>query len=111
MTRGEIWWVEVDDRRLVLVLSTTDDDVRAIMIVPPAERLVDGIVEEVRLGADDGLQSAGVVRVAFPSETFIPCNWLVTLPRHVMTERVGALAADKLTEVDSLLQRAGLDLV
>jgi hypothetical protein len=28
-----------------------------------------------------------------------------------MTERVGALAADKLTEVDSLLQRAGLDLV
>jgi mRNA interferase MazF len=111
VTRGEIWWVEVDDRRLVLVLSTTDDDVRAIMIVPPAERLVDGIVEEVRLGADDGLRSAGAVRVAFPSETFIPCNWLVTLPRHVMTERVGTLAADKLTEVDSLLQRAGLDLV
>jgi mRNA interferase MazF len=110
VTRGEIWWAEVDERRLVLVLSTTDDDVRAVMIVPPAERLIDGIAGEVRLGADDGLQSAGVVRVAFQSENFIPCNWLVTLPLHVMMERVGVLAADKLTEVDSLLRRAGLDI-
>ena len=108
--RGEIWWAEVDERRLVLVLSTTDDDVRAVMIVPPAERLVDGITEEVRLGADDGLQSAGVVRVALPSENVIPCNWLITLPQDVLMDRVGALAADKLTEVDSLLRRAGLDI-
>ena len=108
--RGEIWWAEVDERRLVLVLSTTDDNVRAVMIVPPAERLVDGIAEEVKLGADDGLQSAGVVRVALPSENVIPCNWLVTLPLQAMMECVGALPADKLTEVDRLLQRAGLDI-
>jgi hypothetical protein len=89
VTRGEIWWAEVDERRLVLVLSTTDDDVRAVMIVPPAERLIDGIAGEVRLGADDGLQSAGVVRVAFPSENFIPCNWLVTpsAARHAGARR------------------------
>jgi mRNA interferase MazF len=108
--RGEIWWSEVDERRLVLVLSTTEDEVRGVIVVPPAERFVHGIVEEVRLGAEDGLQSAGVVRVAFPSESFIPCNWLVSLPLHAMTERVGALAAGKLTEVESLLRRAGLDI-
>jgi mRNA interferase MazF len=108
--RGEIWWAKVDERRLVLVLSTTDDDVRAVMIVPPAERLIKGVAEEVRLGAEDGLQGVGVVRVAFPGENFVPCNWLITLPQDVLMDRVGALAADKLTEVDSLLRRAGLDI-
>jgi mRNA-degrading endonuclease toxin of MazEF toxin-antitoxin module len=110
VSRGEVWWAGLDGRRLVLVLSKTDDDVRAVMIVPPAERLIDGITEEVRLGAEDGLPDAGVVRVVFPGENFIPCNWLVTLPLHDMMERAGELAADKLAEVDSLLRRAGLDI-
>ena len=50
------------------------------------------------------------LELLFPGENFVPCNWLITLPQDVLMERVGALAADKLTEVDSLLRRAGLDI-
>jgi mRNA interferase MazF len=108
--RGEVWWATVDERRPVLVLSMSAQDVRAIIVVAPADRLVDGVTEEVSLGAAEGLPNEGVVRVAFPRPDFIPCNWLVTVPRHSMIERVGVLSVEKLDEIESLLRRAGLDV-
>jgi mRNA interferase MazF len=107
---GEIWWAGIDERRLVLVLSTSDDEVRGVVIVSAAESLIDGLMEEVRLGAEEGLPGVGVVRVAFPSEGFVPCNWMITLPLSEMVERAGELSADKLAEVNSLLRRAGLGI-
>ena len=93
----------------MLVLSVSAEDVRAIIVVPPADRLIDGVTE-VLLGAAEGLPTEGVVRVAFPRGGFIPCNWLVTVPRHDVLERVGVLSVEKLDEIENLLRRAGLDL-
>jgi mRNA interferase MazF len=107
--RGEVWWASVDQqRRPVLVLLAGEDDARAIIIVPPATK-IEGVAEEVELGAAEGLPTVGVVRVALPRPDFIPCNWLVSLQRRDVTERAGALSPEKLAEVERLLRRARLD--
>ena len=109
MKHGEVWWANVDERRLpVLVLSASTDEVRAVIVVPPAPT-IDGVTEHVSLGAAEGLSAEGVVRVALPRPGFIPCTWLVTLPRDEMLGRAGILSPEKLAEVEHLLRRAGLD--
>jgi mRNA interferase MazF len=106
--RGEVWWARVDDRRPVLVLHADDNEVRAIIIVPPAPTTI-GVIEDVRLGAAEGLPTDGVVRVALPRPGFVPCQWLVTLSKDDVLDRAGALSAEKLGDVECLLRKAGLD--
>jgi mRNA interferase MazF len=106
--RGEVWWANVDEHRPVLVLSASADQVRAVIVVPPAPT-IDGVTEDVILGAAEGLTAEGVVRVALHRPGFIPCNWLVTLAKDDMIERAGVLSPEKLSEVACLLRRAGLD--
>jgi len=109
VARGEIWWARIDERRPVLVLRVVENEVRAIMVVPPAPT-IDGVIEDVKLGADEGLPTEGAVRVALPRPGFIPCHWLVTLSKDALIDRAGALSAPKLDQVERLLRRAGLDL-
>ncbi len=110
MTRGEVWWVHLDERCPVVVLSQDGADrVRGILVVAPASANIDGIAIEVRIGAGEGLPIEGVVRVAFPRPGHINCNWLVTLPQHGLLERAGVLSPAKLRELDDALRRGGLE--
>jgi mRNA interferase MazF len=106
--RGEVWWARVNEKRPIVVLSTSADDVCAMMIVPPATNPIEGVTVEVELGASDGLPFEGVVRVALPRPGLIPCHWLVTLSKDDLVERAGTLSPAKLAEVDELLRRGGL---
>src|SRR5262249_4267384 len=109
MKRGEIWRAEVDEPCSVVYLSAVDADmVRAILIVAPAQRKIDWVVE-IDVGPLEGHSPEGVVRVALPRDGFIPCNWLVTLSRGRLLNRVGTLSSEQLGELDEVLRRAGLE--
>ena len=109
MRRGEIWWAILEERRPLLVLSAADEVVRGILVVAPADRVPDGIAEEVRLGNTEGLPGEHAIRVVIPQGDHAPCNWMVTLPRREMLECAGILSAEKLARVEHLLRRAGLE--
>ena len=107
--RGEVWWAQVDEKRHVVVLSTSADGVRAMMVVPPGSNPIEGVTVEVRLGAAEGLSVECVVRVALPRPGFIPCHWLVTLSSDHLIERVGVLSSDKIHELEEVLRLAELE--
>ena len=79
MKRGEGWWAEVDKRRPVVLISRQEAyDVRALIIVAPATTVVRNYAVEVKLGRREGLARECVVN----------CDWLVTVPKHDLVERV-----------------------
>jgi mRNA-degrading endonuclease toxin of MazEF toxin-antitoxin module len=115
--RGDLWWVTLDERRPIVILSTHGADVRAIVVVPPfggqppsfQEPLSSTAAwEEIRIGAEEGLTCEGVARVAFYLPGVTLCQWLVTLPASDLQERVGALSTSKLAQLERMLCRAGL---
>ena len=101
MRRGEIWWARVDKRRPVVLLSRDEAyEVRAMVIVAPVSTTIRGYAVEVRVGPSDGLPRTGVVN----------CDWLVTLPKHRLDERIGQLSRARLGQLDAALSFAlGLD--
>ena len=101
MKRGDVWWAQVDKRRPVVLVSRNEAyEVRAAIVVAPATTTVRGHATEVRLGRAEGLPRACVVN----------CDWLVTLPKGSLTQRIGALSATKLAHLDDALRFAlGLD--
>lgn len=101
MKRGEVWWASVDRRRPVVLLSRDEAyDVRAAVIVAPASTTVRGFATEVRLGRAEGLARSCVLN----------CDWLVTLRKDRLTEKIGALSSTKLLQVEEALRFAlGLD--
>ena len=109
VTRGEIWWAQIDERCPVVLLSRDGSDrVRAMMIVAPARTKIDGHAIEVRVGAREGLPFEGVLRVALPRQGRINCSWLVTLPQAALLERAGVLSSAKLGQFEDALRRAEL---
>src|ERR1700735_3675478 len=107
MRRGEIWWVEFDERRPVVLLSEDEPSgFRAMQVVAPADTDISGLGIEVAVGVPEGLPFEGVLRFAFPWPGFTPCTWLTTLSRDDLIERAGAVPAAKLSEIDDAL-RAG----
>jgi mRNA interferase MazF len=136
--RGEVWWAVVDERCAVVVLSGEDAvDIRAIQVVAPASvaekrgfRLlsaeetselraigtvlpadpgVRAVGVEIEVGGKEGLPNPGAVRIALPHVGYIPCTRLVTLSRHNLVERVGAVSSEKLGHLDDALNLAGLE--
>ena len=110
--RGEVWRVRWDgEQRCVVVLSYDElgGSVKAFLIVPPAAGDLADIAAEVHLGPDQGLDSAEVVRAAFPRPGRVLCNWLATLPVADFMERRGVLSPEKLAAVAELLSRAELE--
>ena len=107
MQRGEVWWVEFDERRPVVLLSEDESSgFVAMQVVPPAGAGISDQGVEVAAGVLDGLPFEGVLRSGFPWPGFTPCTWLTTLRRDDLTERAGALSSAKLSEIkDSLRQR------
>jgi mRNA interferase MazF len=107
MQRGEVWWVEFDERRPVVLLSEEDSSgFAAMQVVAAAGTDFSGLGIEVAVGALDGLPFEGVLRVAFPWPGFTPCTWLTTLSRDDLIERAGALSPAKLSEIDNALAAA-----
>ncbi|MEW2400936.1 type II toxin-antitoxin system PemK/MazF family toxin [Streptomyces sp. NPDC046862] len=107
MQRGEVWWVEFDERRPVVLLSEGDaSGIRVMQVVAPAGVDISGLGVEVVVGAMEGLPFEGVLRFAFPCPGFTPCTWLTTVSRDDLIERAGALPYAKLNEIEDALRLA-----
>jgi mRNA interferase MazF len=105
--RGEVWWVQFDERRLVVLLSGDDaSGFQVMQVVAPAGLDISGLGIEVTVGADEGLPLEGVLRLAFPRPGFTPCTWLTTVSRDDLIERAAVLTSRKLSEIDHALRLA-----
>jgi mRNA interferase MazF len=108
MQRGEVWWVEFDERRPVVLLSEDESaGFVAMQVVAPADSDFSDLGVEVALGVLAGLPFEGVLRFGFPWPGFTPCTWLTTLRREDLIERAGVLSAAKLSEIDDARSAAG----
>jgi mRNA interferase MazF len=105
MRRGEVWWADFGERRLVVLLSEEEPSgSRAMQVVAPADTDISGLGIEVPVGVGEGLPFDGVLRFAFPRPGFTPCTWLTTLSREDLIERAGTVSAAKLSEIDDALR-------
>ncbi|KPL29208.1 hypothetical protein JI76_29310 [Streptomyces anulatus] len=107
MQRGEVWWVQFDERRLVVLLSGDGaSGIRVMQVVAPAGVDLSGLGIEVTVGAAEGLPFEGVLRLALPRPGFTPCTWLTTVSRDDLMERAAVLSSAKLSEIDDALRLA-----
>ncbi|MFI8392429.1 type II toxin-antitoxin system PemK/MazF family toxin [Streptomyces sp. NPDC085540] len=107
MQRGEVWWVEFDERRLVVLLSGDGaSGIRVMQVVAPAGVDLSGLGVEVAVGAMEGLPLEGVLRFAFPRPGFTPCTWLTTVSRDDLIEPAGVLSSAKLSEIEQAIRLA-----
>ena len=105
MRRGEIWWVEFDERRPVVLLSAEGPSgFLAMQVVAPADTDFSGLGVEVAVGVREGLPFDGVLRFAFPWPGLTPCTWLTTVGPEDLIERAGTVPAAKLSEIDDALR-------
>ncbi|WP_073949111.1 type II toxin-antitoxin system PemK/MazF family toxin [Streptomyces kebangsaanensis] len=108
MQRGEVWWVEFDERRPVVLLSGDEaSGFQALQVVAPADVDISGLGVEVAVGAMEGLPFEGVLRFAFPRPGFTPCTWLTTVSRDDLIEPTGVLSSSKLSEIEDALRLSG----
>ncbi|WP_406858796.1 type II toxin-antitoxin system PemK/MazF family toxin [Streptomyces sp. HUAS MG47] len=108
MQRGEVWWVDFDERRPLVLLSDEESSgFQAMQVVAPAGVDISGLGVEVAVGALEGVPFEGVLRFAFPRPGLTPCTWLTTLARDDLIERAGVLSPAKLSEVEKALHAAG----
>jgi len=108
MRRGEVWWAEFDERRLVVLLSEEEPTgFSAMQVVAPAQADISGLGIEVAVGVPEGLPFDGVLRFGIPWPGFTPCTWLTTLSREDLIERAGAVSTAKLSEIDDALRASG----
>jgi mRNA interferase MazF len=102
---GEVWWVQFDERRPVVLLS--GDEVagfQAVQVVAPAHVSMSDLGVEVAVGATEGLPVEGVLRFAFPRPGYTPCTWVTTLAPDDLIERAGILPAAKLSEIEGAIR-------
>jgi mRNA interferase MazF len=105
MQRGDVWWVEFDERRPVVLLSEDDGSgFEAVQVVAAADVSIEGLGVEVAVGAAEGLPFEGVLRFAFPRPGFTPCTWLTTLSGDDLIERAGALPEAKVAEIEDAIR-------
>ena len=93
--QGEIWWAEAEDKRRPVLVVTRSEAVPVLrrLIVAPVTRTVRGIPTEIALGRDEGLP----VDCAASLDNLQPVN------RHLLTDRLGALATPRRHELCSAL--------
>lgn len=120
LERGEIWWANcelaIEDglwdgcwRPLLLLSRGEAPDLRAMIIVAPAMTDIRGIALEVAVGAEEGLDRPGVLRVAVPRAGRIFGDWLGQVARSDLVRRAGSLSSAKLGEVEDILRLAQID--
>ena len=101
MNRGELWWAKLDKRRPVVLVSRQEAyDVRALVLAAPLSTTIRGYAVELKVGRREGLAK----------ECVINCDWIVTVPKADLIERIGKLSGAKLNQLDAALRFAlGLD--
>ena len=105
MQRGDVWWVEFDERRPVVLLSGDDGSgYRVVQVVEAADVSIAGLAVEVPMGAAEGLPFEGVVRFAISRPGYTPCTWLTTLSSDDLIEQAGALPAAKVAEIEDAIR-------
>jgi mRNA interferase MazF len=105
MERGEVWWVEFDERRPVVLLSGDDGaGYQAVTVVEAADISMEGLGVEVPVGAAEGLPFDGVVRFAFPRPGYTPCTWMTTLQSGDLIERAGVLPSATVAEIEDAIR-------
>lgn len=89
--QGEVWWAEAEDKRRPVLVVTRNEAVRVLnrVVVAPVTRTVRDIPTEVPLGTAEGLAADCVA--SFDN--------LQPVSRRLLTERVGALAAERRGEI------------
>jgi mRNA interferase MazF len=103
--RGEVWWVEYDERRPAVVLSGDGaSGIRVMQVVAPADVDISGLGVEVAVGAMEGLPFDGVLRFAFRRPGLTPCTWLTTVSRDDLIEQAGVLPSAKLREIEDAVR-------
>ena len=97
MRRGEIWWADFPGpagRRPVVLVSRDDAyAVRDFVMIAPVTTRVRGLLAEVSLGPEEGLPKPSVVNL----------DSLDTVAKRYLMQRVGALSASKLQQVEKAL--------
>jgi mRNA interferase MazF len=85
--QAEVWWAEAEDKRRPVLIVTRSEAIPVLkwLVVAPVTRTVRGIPTEVALGPAEGL--AVDCAAAFDN--------LQPIRRSLLTERVGALDADR----------------
>jgi mRNA interferase MazF len=102
---GEVWLVEFDERRPVVLLSGDEaSGFQVVQVVAPADVSISGLGVEVAVGAAEGLSFEGVLRFGFPWPGYTPCTWLTTLSPDDLIERVGVLPTAKLSEIEDAIR-------
>jgi mRNA interferase MazF len=102
---GEVWWVEFDERRPVVLLSGDEvSGFQVVQVVAAADVSISDLGIEVALGATEGLPFEGVVRFAFPRPGYTPCTWLTTLSPDDLLEQAGVLPTAKLSEIEDAIR-------
>lgn len=99
MRRGEVWWADVPEagRHPMLLLSRDDAySYRSMVLVAPITTRIRGIVAEVALGQDEGLPRASVANL----------DAIRLLATHRLLDRVGALSATRMLEVEDAIHYA-----
>lgn len=100
MTRGEIWWAELDQpigRRPVLILTRTAAvSVRNQVVVAQITRTARGLANEVPLTPTDGMPKACVIN----------CDVLMTVSKKQFRNQITALSSAKTAEVERALKFA-----
>ena len=103
MRRGEVWWVDMPPpagRRPALLLSRhAAYRVRTAITVAPITRTIRNIPVEVALDHSDGM----------PARCVVNLDDLTTLPKILIKQRMTALSAEKMEQVNQAI-RFALDL-
>jgi len=91
-----VWWAQAEDKRRPVVIVTRDEAIPVLrrLVVAPVTRTVRQIPTEVALGENEGLP--GPCAASF--DNLQPVN------RDLLTERVGALAETRRSEVCRALE-------
>jgi mRNA interferase MazF len=105
VSRGDVWWVEFDELRPVVLLGGDEiSGFEAIQVVPPSGVDISDLGVEVSIGAIDGLAYDGVVRLAFPNPAFHFCTWLTNVTAESLVERAAVLPAGKIDEIEEAVR-------
>ena len=106
MQAGEVWWVQFDDRRPVVLVAADESGVRGIQVVAPSGVDLAGLGVEIDVGAAEGLSLDGVVRIGFPRPGYHPCTWVTALRGEDLVERAGEVPSAKLAKIHHALSDA-----
>ena len=111
MKRGDIYWAtlsprsgsEQSGRRPVIILShdafNQTPSWRSIIVIPVSTSTTQARRGPTVVGVNAG--TAGL-----PSESYAVCHQITTLDRAKLTEKIGALSQDVLTQVEQALLAA-----